>query len=309
MEKIYDTAIIGGGPAGLNAALYASRGGLKTIFIEKGAPGGKVALAPRIENMLGEGTISGMDLADKFYKHAKEFGAEYKYGEVKDIKYINATKQEITLANGEIINTKTTIIASGMINRQLYDIVNYKKYVNKGVALCATCDGPLFKNKNVVAAGGGNSAVEETMYLSKFCKHVTLLVRDKNFIAEQALIDQIKKIPNITIYMEAEATKFDGGEFLEKITYVNRKTKKTEVLEAEGFFPFIGFIPANDFFKGLDITNKHGFVETDENMQSKKEGIFAIGDIRAKEIRQIVTAASDGAVAAKYIANYLKLKN
>ncbi|WP_029512594.1 NAD(P)/FAD-dependent oxidoreductase [Mycoplasmopsis iners] len=302
MSTKYDVIIIGAGPGGLNAALYTSRANLKVALVEKGAPGGKMTATSKIENWLGFDIIDGFDLALKAYNHAISFGAEHVFGEVNKIEK-SGELFIVSLASGDQLTSKKVIIATGMLNREPNFIENYQKYVNRGISYCATCDGPLYKGQNVLVLGGGNSAVEESAYLARIASKVYLVVRDNHFIAEPRLVDDLKKLPNVEIFMEHQIKQLQGENGIEKAQIIDLKNNELKEVEVKAFFPFIGFIPNNSSFKHLNITDQAGFIITDDHMQTSIEGLYAIGDIRKKTVRQIVTAASDGAIAAKHIAD------
>ncbi|WP_036456955.1 NAD(P)/FAD-dependent oxidoreductase [Mycoplasmopsis lipofaciens] len=298
---MYDIAIIGAGPGGLNCALYASRAGLKVVFIEKAAPGGKLSATSKIENWLGTELIEGYELAIKTFNHAQKFGAEYKFGNVIDIQHINDLEQKVILEDKNEILAKTVVIATGMENREPTFINGYEKFKHKGISFCATCDAPFYKGQDVAVLGGGNSAVEESVFLANIVNHIYLIVKDNFFHAEKMLVDNLKNIKNITIFMESQIKEIKGNNAIESII-IETKNKGKQEIKVQGFFPFIGFVPNDNSFKNLNIANEFGFIETNENMETKVNGIYAIGDIRDKKVRQIITAASDGAIAAKSIS-------
>lgn len=304
-EAMYDVVIIGAGPGGLNAALYASRSGLKTLIIEKEVPGGKINSTSEVENWLGFKKISGFELSDTLYSHAMAFGAKFKSAEVVSIKHAKEFLQEVVLKNGEVIQTKTVIIATGLVNRKPTDIENFAKFDRKGISYCAVCDGPLFRNKNVFVLGDGNSAFEEALYLTSFTDKITLITRSDKFYAEDITVEKVKAESRITLITNTYIKSLEGKDFVEKINLIGTGGKIT-TLDCDGLFPMIGFIPTSEFAKDLNITNEKGYIKTNEKMQTEVQGIYAVGDIRDKEIRQIVTAASDGAIAAKEIWNSLK---
>lgn len=306
-NNIYDVVIIGAGPAGLNAALYASRANLKVAIIEKYMPGGKISQTAKVENWLGIANIDGFDLANQMFKHAISFGAQYISGNVVNIKHFNDLKQQVILEDGNQIESKTVIIATGMKNREPNFIKNYEFFINKGVSYCAVCDGPLFKNKPVLVLGSGNSAFEEATYLTNFVSHVTLITKDQNFSAEKKIVDDFLAKKNITLLDGAKVLELQGNDFLEKALILDKNNKNIE-LQVSALFPFIGLVPIADFAKDYPIFDEKGFILTNKEMETKVPGIFAIGDIRQKEIRQIVTAANDGAVAAKKISDKLNTK-
>ena len=302
-KEIYDVVIIGGGPAGLTASIYASRAELKTMFIEKGAPGGKMVKTSKIENWSGDKVVSGVDLSMRMFEHAKSFNATYKYGDVKEIISKGEFEKEIILATGEIIKTKSVVIASGTIERIPEDIEGIHKYENRGVSYCAICDGPIYKGEDTAIIGGGNSAIEEGSYLASVAKKVYIFVREDKMIAEQQLQEDALKKKNIEIIFNSQVKSITGEGKLEKIIVdVNGKEKEFDV---KALFPYIGLIPVTSFIPKLGITNRQGYIETNELMETKIKNIFAVGDVRVKPIRQIATAVSDGAIAGKTLANIL----
>ncbi|UUD36334.1 NAD(P)/FAD-dependent oxidoreductase [Mycoplasmopsis citelli] len=300
----YDLIIIGSGPAGLNAALYASRANLKVAFIEKSAPGGKLSATSKIENWIGTELTEGWKLATSFFEHAKQYGAEYIYGDVKQIISHGDLDKEVLTVKGKSYRSKTVLIASGMKNRVPTFIENCEKLIDRGVSFCAICDGPLYKGLPSIVLGGGNSAVEESTYLSKIASQVYLVVKDDYFNAEKKLVDEMLKLPNLKVFYKSQILSLKGENKLEAAVV---KTEDGSVVELQvsSFFPYIGLLPVADFAKDLDIFDERGFIKTDEEMQTSVKGIFAAGDIRSKEIRQIVTAASDGAIAAKKISDLI----
>lgn len=301
MEKV-DIAIIGAGPAGLTAAIYASRAGLSITFIEKGAPGGKVVKTSKIENWTGDLSVEGPDLALRMFEHAKKSGASYKYGEVTDILSKSKQNHEIILKSGQIIKAKQVIIATGMFEKIPENIKGIRKYENRGVSYCAICDGPLFKNKNTAVIGGGNSAIEEAAYLAQFSKEVFVFVRSK-IRADKKLVDDLSLKKNVKIFLKSQIKEIKGEKNVQEI--VADIDGKNQVLKVSGIFPYIGLKPATSFIKNKDILDETGFVITDENMETKIPGLFAVGDVRSKHVRQIATAASDGVISAKVLINRL----
>ncbi|ADE19412.1 NAD(P)/FAD-dependent oxidoreductase [Mycoplasma crocodyli] len=304
MNNIYDLLIVGSGPAGLNAALYASRANLNVAFIEKSAPGGKLSATSKIENWIGLGNMEGWQMATKFFEHAQEYGAKYIYGEVKNIINKGDFLKEIELADGSKVLSKTVLIASGMKNKIPTFIKNIDKFIDKGVSFCAICDGPIYGKTPTLVLGGGNSAVEESVYLSKIASEVNLVIKDTDFTAEKRLVDDLLKLDNVKIFRESQITQIEGDQRLQKAT-IKDKNGKLTTIEVSSFFPYIGLEPAASFAAGLGVLEENGFILTNEEMQTKVPGIYAAGDIRVKNIRQIVTAASDGAIAAKNISDYL----
>lgn len=303
MEK-QDVVIIGGGPAGLTAAVYASRSNLKTLFIEKGAPGGKMVKTFEIENWTGDTKVSGAELSMRMFTHAKTYGGKYKYGEVKSITSKSEFDHIITLASGEEISTRSVVIATGMVERVPETIKGIHEFENRGVSYCVICDGPLFKDKNIAIIGSGNSAIEEALFATQFAKHVYVFIRNANSIrAEKLSVEKLKEKENVTFVLNGEIKELVGTNFVEKvIATVEGETREFDI---QAVFPYIGQLPVSEFVKDLGITNEYGFIPTDESMQTSVPGIYAIGDIRKKEIRQIATAVSDGAIVGKILANRL----
>ncbi len=301
MEK-FDVVIIGGGPAGLTAAIYASRANLSTVFIEKGAPGGKIVRTSKIENWTGDKLVEGPDLATRMYEHAKAFGAKYEYYGVVNIKSHSEFDHDVILSNDKIIKSKAVIIATGMVERVPMSVKNIQKFENRGVSYCAICDGPLFKGENVAVIGGGNSAIEEGVYLSSIAEHVYIFVRKPEELwAEKSLIADVKTRKNMTLFIHGEILEILGDQQVEKIHV--KIDDKEKMLEVKAIFPYVGHNPVTDFVKDLGITDKTGFIPTNEFMETKVKGIYAIGDVRVKEIRQIATAVADGVIAGKILAN------
>lgn len=295
---LYDVIIIGAGPAGISAAIYAKRSGMKTLVLEKGLPGGLVNYASLVENYPGYKNISGPDLAVKFNEHLLETKAEVKAEEA--IKIIPGNIKEVITKNASY-QGKTVIIACGRKAREL-GLENEENLKGKGISYCALCDGPLFKNKVVAVYGGGNSAFEEGLFLSTFAKEVIVLNRSKSLRADNVFQERIKSKNNIRFFDECNITKLNGYDKLESVEINNNET-----INVDGLFIYIGFLPATDFIKDLDICNSNGYIVVNDNYETKHSGIFAVGDVDSKNIYQIVTAVSEGAVAA--VNAYNKISN
>lgn len=296
----FDVAIIGSGPAGLTCSIYASRGNLSVCFIDKGAPGGKMTSTYQIENWSGEENIKGYELSKKMLNHAKKLGAQSIFGNVIKIDSKSEFDHYVYLENGKVIQAKAIVIATGMNNKKP-DIPKIDFYENKGVSYCVICDAAFYKNKPAAIIGGGDSAFEEAMYLASVASKVYIFVRKDKPKAEQIMISEVMKQENIEILYNAEIVELFGETTLEKVKYI--QNNEEHYLEINHLYPYIGFLPSNEFIKDLDIFDEYGFVITDENMKTKKDGIYAIGDIRRKSIKQIVTAAADGAIAGKILTN------
>ncbi|MEA4276536.1 FAD-dependent oxidoreductase [Mycoplasma sp. 21DD0573] len=304
MNGIYDLVIIGGGPAGLNAALYASRANLNVAFIEKGAPGGKLSSTAKVENWLGTSEIEGWKLAQEFFDHAKEYGAKYLYGTVTKINNLGKYDKEIVLSDGSIVKAKSVLIATGMINRRPTFIPEYDRFEHFGISYCVVCDAPLFGKNPSVVLGDGNSAVEESIYLSRIASEVNLVIRDETFKADKVLVKELLRQPNIKVFKNSQIVQLLGDRQLEGVVIENKNGEQTE-LKVSSFFPYIGFESSAWFAQDLGILDEKGFIVTNDKMETNVPGIYAAGDIRQTKVRQIVTAASDGAVAARSIIDYL----
>uniref|UniRef100_A0A2C9LK21 FAD/NAD(P)-binding domain-containing protein n=1 Tax=Biomphalaria glabrata TaxID=6526 RepID=A0A2C9LK21_BIOGL len=240
----------------------------------------------------------------RMFNHAKTYGGKYKYGEVKNIISNGEFDHEIELASGEKIQTRSVVIATGMVERIPESIKGIHEFEHKGVSYCVICDGPLFKGKNIAIIGGGNAAIEEAQFAAQFANHVYVFVRtEKDLIADKISVEQLKQKENVTLLINAEINELIGSSNVEKvIATINGESKEMDI---EGVFPYIGQVPVSAFAKSLGITDERGYIPTDESMETKVKGIYAIGDIRKKDIRQIATAASDGTIVGKILANRL----
>lgn len=299
-----DIVIIGGGPAGLSAALYASRAGAKVTVIESGAPGGKLNLTAHIENYPGVKKKMGPELAYEMYEQSLSFGASLKMTEVKQIIDLGDYKKVIT--SKEEIETKAVIIATGTKERKM-GLPLEDEMTGQGISYCAVCDGPFFKGKEVAVVGGGNSAIEESLYLASIVERVHVIMRRDVFRADDYLVKQALDNEKITFHFKKkphaliiEDNKLKGLELEDSVT------GEVESLEVQGIFPFIGLDPVTDFVKNLGITDDRGYIKVDENMETSIKNIYAIGDVRQKTLRQVVTAANDGAIAGQYAAKVVK---
>ncbi|SES41788.1 thioredoxin-disulfide reductase [Salipaludibacillus aurantiacus] len=303
-EKIYDVVIIGAGPAGMTAAVYTSRANLSTVMLERGMPGGQMANTEDVENYPGYDSILGPDLSTKMFQHAQKFGAEYAYGDVKEIIDGKEYKRIIT-GNGEY-KARSIIITTGAKYKEL-GVPGEKELGGKGVSYCAVCDGAFFKNKELVVVGGGDSAVEEAVYLTRFASKVTVVHRRDELRAQKILQDRAfdnDKIDFIWSHVVKEINEENGK--VGSVTLVNKKDGSEREFKTDGAFIYIGMLPINEPFLNLGITNEDGYIETNEDMETKIPGIFAAGDIREKMLRQIVTATGDGSIAAQTAQHYVE---
>lgn len=299
----YDVVIIGAGPAGMTAAIYTQRANLSTVMLEKAAPGGKMMSTWEVENYTGLGQVTGFEISEKMFNHTQELGVEYKYGDVVDVKDFGKYK-EVHTASGDIYKAKAVIIGSGTIPRST-KADGEARLTGKGVSWCAVCDGAFFKDKEIIVVGGGNSAVEEAVYLAKIVKKITIVNFLEGLQADAKAVDQLNATGIATYYTGHEVLSFNGDALLESVTVKNRTTGETFDLKAEGAFVFIGHIPETSFIKDLGITNEWGYIEAKEDMSTAVPGIFGMGDVIDKELRQIITAASDGSIAAVSATKYI----
>lgn len=290
-----DIIIIGAGPAGMTSAIYAKRAGYNPLVFEKNTYGGQIINSSEVANYPGIKKIDGYTFATKIYEQLKELEIEIKHEEVINIKKNDKTINVIT--NKNEYECKSVIIATGLTKRKL-NIENEEKLIGKGISYCATCDGAFFKENDVAVVGGGNTALEDAIFLSNYCKHVYLINRTENFKAEKSLLDSFKQKNNTEIITSANIKKLVGKEKLEKIELDNGK-----ILNISGLFIAIGQIPNCNF----DIVEKeNGFIKSNEECTTNIPGIFVAGDIRNKSVRQIVTSVSDGAVAAINAVKYIE---
>ena len=288
---MYDIIIIGAGPAGLTAAIYGARANKKVLVLEALSYGGAIINTPNIENYPVEENISGFDFATKLYNQVINLGVEVKFEKVLKI---NNNEVE---TNKSKYNTKTIIIATGLNNRKLL-LPNEDELIGKGISYCATCDGAFFKGKDVAVVGGGNTALEDALYLSDICNKVYLIHRRNEFRADSITVNKILEKDNIEILYDSVVTKIDGNNHLENIEINNNKE-----LNIDGLFIAIGKIPTIDF---IDIEKtEEGYIKSDELCHTNIENVFVAGDIRNKSLRQLVTATNDGAIAATEAIKYI----
>ncbi len=302
MKNNKQIAIIGAGPSGITAAIYVKRAGFTPVIYESNIVGGKVNYTSIVENYPSIVSISGPDLAMLFGKHLKDENIILKYEEVRDIKQ-NENGYEVISDYSNIIY-KAVIIATGTKESTL-DVNGIEKFEHKGVSYCAVCDGPLFRNKDVAVVGGGDAALEEALYLSSFCASVTLIHRRNEFKASQILIDKIKS-SNVTLQLNSVVTSLKGENCLEEIEITSLEDNTTKVIKISGLFPYIGAKANTSFLSSLNILNTKGYIDVNEKMETSLKGVYAIGDVINKELRQIVTAVSDGAIAGMEASRYLK---
>ncbi|MBR1393374.1 MAG: thioredoxin-disulfide reductase [Ruminococcus sp.] len=300
---MYDIIIIGAGPAGMTAAIYARRASKSVLLLEAKSYGGQIINTPDIENYPVEAHISGFDFAQKLYEQTKALGAEFKFEKAVEIKDEGDTKTVVTVKDS--YTAKAVIIATGSENRKL-GVEGEDKLVGRGISYCATCDGAFYRNKVVAVVGGGNTALEDALYLADLAQTVYLIHRRDEFRGEEANAQRLRERENVKLVLNSTVTKLNAEKRLKSIEVTNKNGEVTE-LEVNGLFVAVGRVPENQNFASVAELDQAGYVAASENCRTKTPGIFAAGDNRVKEVRQLVTAASDGAVAAteavKYIAS------
>jgi thioredoxin reductase (NADPH) len=305
-ETLYDIIIIGGGPAGLAAGLYAGRANMKVALIERGMPGGQASTTDLIENYPGVESVEGPALAMIMHKQAESFGTEYITGTVETIKDEGKIKVLHT-SNGEL-RTKAVILATGAEPRKL-GVPGEEEFRGRGVSYCATCDGAFFRGKELVVVGGGDSAVEEGIYLTRHATKVTIVHRRDKLRAQKILQDRAFKNEKIDFIWDTTVQSIEGDGKVQKVVLKSTKSEDTREFPTDGVFIYVGMKPNTDFLKGSDIEsilNDEGYIVTDAKMQTNIPGIFAAGDVRDTVLRQVVTATADGAVAAFYAGHYVE---
>ena len=300
---MYDTIIIGAGPAGMTAALYAARSNLKVALLERGIPGGQMNNTADIENYPGYANISGPELAEKMFEPLENLGVEHLFGLVEKIEDRGDFKEVIT--EDERFEAKTVIIASGANHRHL-GVPGEEDYNSRGVSYCAVCDGAFFRDEDLLVVGGGDSAVEEAIFLTRFAKSVTIVHRRDELRAQKVLQDRAFANEKIRFVWDSVVESIHGDE--RKVTGVTFKNVKTgEISQADfgGIFIYVGLDPVSEFAADLSITDEAGWILTDHQMKTSVAGIYASGDVRQKDLRQITTAVGDGAIASQEAYKYL----
>ena len=303
MENIYDMLILGGGPAGYTAALYAARAGFDTLLIERMSAGGQMALTGEIENYPGfdEG-VDGFTLGMKMQNAAEKFGAKTEYDEVTEVDFSEKIKKVRTVG-GEFFG-KTVVISTGANPREL-GVNGESELVGRGVHYCAHCDGRFYKDKTVAVIGGGNSAVSDALYLSRLAKKVYLIHRRDSLRAEKIFEEALKNADNIEILWNSRVKNFITDGRVTGLKLISTQSEKVSEIECDGVFVSIGRKPATDFLQGVVALDKNGYIIADESTKTEIDGVYAVGDVRTKPLRQIVTAAADGAVAVHFAEEYL----
>lgn len=292
---MYDIIIIGAGPAGLTAAIYAARSGKKVLVYEKEGIGGQIAFSPRVENYPGIRSVSGAEFSDNLYEQALSFGVEIELEEVVGIEDNGETKAVVTENGKELC--KKIIIATGVQHRKL-GIPDEDDYVGCGVSYCAVCDGAFFKNTDVAVVGGGNAALRSAQLLAGICNKVYLIHRRNEFRGEKMIVDELASLGNVEFVLDSVVTSLFGEGDLSSVEIENRISGEHSRLDVSALFVCVGQIPSNDAFKNIISLDENGYIIAGEDCRTNVEGVFAVGDCRTKTVRQLTTAAADGAVAA-----------
>lgn len=295
---MYDIIIIGAGVAGLTSAIYGLRSGKKVLVLESFNYGGQIVNSDSIDNYPGIDNISGFDFSTNIYNQAQKLGMEYKREQVIEI-----TKQYKIITEKATYDAKSIIIATGLKQRKL-NISNEDKFIGKGISYCAICDGNFYKNKDVLVIGGGNSALEDAIYLSNICNKVYLVHRRDQFRGSKHFVDILKSKGNVNFILNSNVIKISGKDKLKKVTIKNNATKEKFELNVSGLFIAIGHTPNSDAFKNIINIDSNGYILSDD-CKTNIDKIFVAGDVRSKDLRQLITAASDGACAATLAINYL----
>ncbi|AQW21852.1 thioredoxin-disulfide reductase [Lentilactobacillus curieae] len=307
MTKSYDVVVIGAGPGGMTAALYASRANLSVAMIDRGIYGGQMNNTAEIENYPGFKSVMGPDLAQQMYDGSINFGAEYVYGSVEEI--IDNGDTKVIKTDSEEIEAKVVVIATGSEYKKL-GIPGEKEYGGKGVSYCAVCDGAFFRNKDVVVVGGGDSAIEEGSYLSGIVNKVTVIHRRDTLRAQKVIQDRAFENDKMDFVWNTNVVEVLGdGDKVTGVKVKNNETDEESVVETSGVFIYVGLLPMTDPFKSLNITDESGWIVTNDHMETSVPGIYAIGDVRQKELRQITTAVGDGGIAGQQAFKYIEELN
>jgi len=301
---MYDVIIIGAGPGGLAAAIYAQRAELSSLVIER-APvaGGQIINTYEVDNYPGIPGVSGYALAEKMQEHCRRLEVAFKEAEVQEIADEGAVKK-IVLEGGEILETKTVIAATGAVNKTL-GVPGEEELAGMGVSYCATCDGAFFKNKVTAVVGGGDVAVEDAIFLARLCKKVYLIHRRDSFRAAKTLVSALAKYENVELVLDSVVDEIRGEDMVEAVTVHNVKSGEAKTLEVNGVFLAVGTKPNSELFAKLVKLTEGGWIEADESCRTSCPGIYAVGDVRTKQLRQVITAAADGANAITSIEHYL----
>ena len=299
---MYDIIIIGAGTAGLSAAVYGVRAGKQVLLLEEKVYGGQIISAAEVENYPGIRRISGYEFAENLYQQAKDLGAELKYE--RAVKIQEEEGKKVVFTNRSRYEGRAVILATGARNRRL-GLEREEEFTGAGVSYCATCDGAFYRGKDTAVAGGGNTALEDALFLSGYCRNVYLIHRRKEFRGEEKLVRALREKENVSMVLEGQVIRLNGKEHLESVTVKNRRTEAIEELSVAGLFIAVGQEPDNQAFARMVSLDAYGYVKAGEDCRTDRAGIFTAGDCRTKEVRQLATAAADGAVAALAACAYI----
>jgi thioredoxin reductase (NADPH) len=303
-DDVWEIAIIGGGPAGLAAALYAARAMRRTLVLERELPGGQIATTSEVEDYPGIKMTTGPELSMLMMQHAEHFGATVSIGdEVSQVDFSRTIKR-LTLSDGRVIKAKVIIIATGAAPRTL-GVPGEDRLRGTGVSYCAVCDGPFFRKTHLAVAGGGDAAFDEALYLTKYASKVTIIHRRDEFRAQRVLVDRARRNPKVEFLTSTVVESVNGDDRVESLTLKNVKTGETSNLAVSGLFVYIGNIPNTAMFKDAVHTDENGYILVDENMATHTPGVYVAGDVRKSPLKQVVTAAAEGSIAALTADKYL----
>lgn len=303
-ENEYDLVIIGAGPAGMTASIYAIRANLRVLLLDKLAPGGQVVNTLEIQNYPGTGIINGAELAIQMFEQTQALGVPFEYATATQVLEKDGKKQ-IVCEEGQTFSASAVIVATGTTPCRL-GVPGEEEFAGDSIHWCAICDGAQYQCKSVAMIGGGNSAVEESLYLAGIAEHLTVITLF-DLTADPSACEKLRALPNVTIHEYHEILEFIGSECLEAIRARSTKTGEEIIVETEGAFEYIGLEPKAEAFRNLGILNDHGYIHVDFGMETRAAGIFGAGDINSKDLRQIVTACNDGALAAQSAARYIEM--
>ncbi|MEW6080821.1 MAG: thioredoxin-disulfide reductase [Bacillota bacterium] len=302
--KTYELTIIGGGPAGLTAAIYSGRALVNAVLLERGLPGGQAATSHMIANYPGfPGGIGGPELAQKMEEHAREFGVEVLMAEVSSV--AQGEGWYLIKTSDGVIKSKALLVATGSRQKRL-GVPEEDELRGKGLSYCATCDGAFFQDRDVVVVGGGDSAVEEAGYLTRFVSRVYLVHRRDQLRAAKSLVERARQNPKIYMVLDSVVTGLKGKDRLEGVEVTNVKTHETRTIAASGIFVYVGLEPNTEFIRGVVDMDQQGYIITTQDMETSAPGVFAAGDVRSKSLRQVATAVGDGALAAVQAGRFLE---
>ena len=304
MDNDYEVIVLGGGPAGLTAGIYLGRAKVKTLILDSGTVGGQTVLSFSVANYPGVVETSGRNISQTMLRQAREFGSQVDaYVKIKAID-LEGERKIVELKDGRRFAARAVIVATGGIPRKL-GLESEEKFAGRGISYCATCDGDFFTGKPIAVIGGGNSALEEALALTKYASRITIIHEFDHFQAQPWIVAVVRENPKMSFLMEQDILSFEGGEQLEKVVVAHKKTRQETVVSVAGCFVFIGYVPNSSMFTRLLDHNERGEILANEDMATNVQGVFVAGDVRAKRYRQITTAVADGTVAALSATEFL----